>query len=36
MMGFSLKAAGLMMPLSSNPDLARKVGDLMDQMPEAQ
>lgn len=36
MMGFSLKAAGLMMPLSSNPDLASKVGDLMDQMPEAQ
>lgn len=33
MMGFGMKMAGLMMPLSSNPDLADKITDLLDDMP---
>jgi hypothetical protein len=36
MAGFSLKAAGLLMPLTSKPELAEKVSDLMDQMPQPQ
>ena len=33
MMGFGMKMAGVMMPLASNPDLADKVGELLDDMP---
>lgn len=36
MMSFSMKMAGAMMPLVSNPDLAEKVGDLLEDMPEAE
>jgi hypothetical protein len=36
MAGFSLKAAGLMMPLASKPELATKLSDLMEQMPSPQ
>lgn len=32
--GFGMKMAGIMMPLSSNPELAEKVSDLLDQMPQ--
>lgn len=32
-MGFGLKMAGLMMPLMNNPELADKVSDLLDDMP---
>ena len=31
---FGMKMAGVMIPLTSNPDLAEKVGDLLDDMPE--
>jgi hypothetical protein len=31
---FGMKMAGVMMPLMSNPDLAEKVSDLLDDMPE--
>lgn len=31
---FGMKMAGVMMPLVSNPDLAEKVGDLLEDMPE--
>ncbi len=31
---FGMKMAGVMMPLASNPDLADKVGDLLNDMPE--
>jgi hypothetical protein len=34
LMSFGMKTAGVMMPLMSNPDLAEKVGDLLDDMPE--
>lgn len=33
-MGFGLKMAGLMMPLMNNPELADKVSDLLDDMPD--
>jgi hypothetical protein len=33
LMGFGMKMTGLMMPLMSNPDLADKVGALLDDMP---
>jgi hypothetical protein len=33
-MSFGMKMAGVMMPLASNPDLADKVGDLLEGMPE--
>ena len=36
MAGFGLKAAGLMMPLTAKPELAEKLSDLMDQMPQPQ
>lgn len=36
MAGFGLKAAGLMAPLAANPELAEKLSDLMDQMPQPQ
>lgn len=36
MSGFGMKMAGLMMPLTSNPALAEKVGDLLEDMPEPQ
>ena len=36
MAGFGLKAAGLMMPLTAKPELAEKLGDLMDEMPQPQ
>ncbi len=36
LLGFSMKAMGLMMPLSSNPELAEKVSDLLESMPAAQ
>lgn len=32
--GFAMKMTGVMMPLASNPDLAEKVGDLLEAMPE--
>lgn len=34
LMSFGMKMAGVMMPLASNPDLADKVGDLLEDMPE--
>jgi hypothetical protein len=33
LISFGMKTAGVMMPLASNPDLAEKVGDLLDDMP---
>jgi hypothetical protein len=35
-MGFSMKMAGIMMPLMSNPQLGKTIGDLLDGMPDAQ
>ncbi len=32
--GFAMKMAGVMMPLASKPDLASKVDDLLDEMPQ--
>jgi hypothetical protein len=34
MMSFGMKMAGVMMPLASNPELADKVGELLEDMPE--
>jgi hypothetical protein len=34
MISFGMKMTGVMMPLASNPDLAEKVGDLLEGMPE--
>lgn len=36
LMGFGMKLTGVMMPLMSNPDLAEKVSDLLDDMPDPQ
>lgn len=32
--GFAMKMAGVMMPMASNPELAQKVDDLLDEMPQ--
>ena len=36
LISFGMKTAGVMMPLMSNPDLAEKVGDLLEDMPAAE